>query len=283
MQKLHSLRPIYGSSAFLALILGFGVASARAAAPDFVSTRPLQRIDYWQQRQADLTAELKKTQELAAVRLVFLGDSITDFWHLDDNPWFPGLKCGRKTWDESFAGNPPQNRALNLGISGDRMEHILYRLLPEKLGGLGELNAPGLHPEIVVVMVGINNTFAGENPMVDSVFAGIKAVVAAVHECQPKALVLLQSLLPTNEEAKNRDIVRPVNERLVALYASQPFAGYVHYLDLYPSFVDPQGKQLTVYFNDGLHPNQAGYRIWRDRLVPFLAGLRESPRSGSGK
>jgi lysophospholipase L1-like esterase len=133
------------------------------------------------------------------------------------------------------------------------------------------------------VMVGINNTFAGENPMVDSVFAGIKAIVAAVHECQPEALVVLESLLPTNEGAKNRDVVRPVNERLPALCASEPFADYVHYLDLYHSFVDPEGKQLTGYFNDGLHPNQAGYGIWRDRLVPFLAGLRASPRPGARK
>jgi len=275
-------KPIWllsGSGALLALSLG--LASARAAAPDFVSTHPLQRVDYWQQRQADLTAELKNAQALRDVRLVFLGDSITDFWHLDDNPWFPGLKCGRKIWDESFAGNRPENRALNLGISGDRMEHVLYRLLPEKAGGLGQLDAPGLHPEFIIVMVGINNTFAGESPMADSVFAGIQAVVTAVHERQPRALVVLESLLPTGEEAKNRDVVRPVNERLLALSVSQPFAGYVRYLDLYSSFVDPEGKQLSRYFNDGLHPNQAGYGIWRDRLVPFLAELRASPRPGS--
>ena len=23
-------------------------------------------------------------------------------------------------------------------------------------------------------------------------------------------------------------------------------------------------------FTDGLHPNEAGYRVWRDRLLPFL-------------
>jgi lysophospholipase L1-like esterase len=27
---------------------------------------------------------------------------------------------------------------------------------------------------------------------------------------------------------------------------------------------------------DGVHPNEAGYRAWRDRLAPFLLSIRES-------
>lgn len=258
------------------LVLGLG-PEARSAT-DFLSTKPAARVDYWQQRQADITAELKERQDLPAVRLVFLGDSITDFWHLGPNPWFPTLKCGRAIWDESFAGRPAENLALNLGISGDRMEHVLFRLLPQAAGGLGHLDAPGLQPEFVVLMVGINNTWAGEEPLAESVFAGIRAVLMAVHERQPKAKVILQSLLPTNDEAKNRDVARPVNQRLVALIASQPFAAYTHYLDLYSSFVDANGQQLGQHFNDGLHPGESGYRIWRDRLVPFLRQVREASK-----
>ncbi|MEI6106278.1 MAG: GDSL-type esterase/lipase family protein [Opitutae bacterium] len=267
--------------AFLMITLGLLPSTGRAA--DFLSTKPAARIDYWQQRQADITAELKERKDLPAVRLVFLGDSITDFWHLGPNPWFPTLRCGRTIWDESFAGQPPENLAINLGISGDRMEHVLFRLLPQSAGGLGHLDAPGLHPEFVVLMIGINNTWAGETPMVESVFAGIKAVLTAVHERQPKATVILQSLLPTNDEAKNRDVVRPVNQQLVGLVASQPFGAYTHFLDLYPSFVDATGQQLSQHFNDGLHPSESGYRVWRDRLVPFLAGVRAAARSAPVK
>jgi lysophospholipase L1-like esterase len=32
--------------------------------------------------------------------------------------------------------------------------------------------------------------------------------------------------------------------------------------------------QISKLFTDGLHPNEAGYIVWRDRLVPFLAQLR---------
>jgi lysophospholipase L1-like esterase len=255
------------------LAAGLGPAGGRGA--EFLSTKPAARIDYWQQRQADITTELKERTDLAAVRLVFLGDSITDFWHLGPNPWFPAQKCGRAIWDESFAGRPAENLALNLGISGDRMEHVLFRLLPASAGGLGHLSAPGLRPEFVVLMIGINNTWAGEEPLAESVFAGIRAVILAVHERQPKATVILQSLLPTNDEAKNRDVVRPVNHRLVGLAASQPFAAYTRYLDLYASYVDANGRQLGEHFNDGLHPSESGYRVWRDRLVPFLRQVRQ--------
>lgn len=250
---------------------------------DFASTKPAMRIDYWQQRQAEITTELKESKNLPAVRLVFLGDSITDFWHLGNNPWFPALKCGRAIWDESFAGRPRENLSLNLGISGDRMEHVLFRLLPQSAGGLGHLDAPGLNPEFVILMIGINNTWAGEEPMAESVFAGIRAVLTAVHERQPKAKVILQSLLPTNDEAKNRAVVWPVNQRLGGLVASQPFSDYAVFLDLYPAFVDSSGQQLTGLFNDGLHPSESGYRAWRDRLVPFLEQLRASRKTPAAK
>jgi lysophospholipase L1-like esterase len=268
---------------FAAAALVLGGTSAATGDREFASTRPAARIDYWQQRQAEITTQLSQDKNLDAVRIVFLGDSITDFWHLGDNPWFPGLKCGRAVWDESFGGRPAENLGLNLGLSGDRMEHILHRILPAADGGLGHLDAPGLRPEFIVLLVGINNTFAGEEPMAESVFAGIRAVVTAVHARQPHATVVLQSLLPTQDEAKNRDVVRPVNRRLAALAAEAPFSGHVRYLDLHAAFVDAADKQLTQYFNDGLHPSESGYRVWRDQLVPFLRQLRTAAPAPSAR
>jgi lysophospholipase L1-like esterase len=98
-----------------------------------------------------------------------------------------------------------------------------------------------------------------------------------LHERKPKARIILQTLLPTNDEVKNRDVVRPVNQRLRQLVASPPFSGFISFLDLYPSFVDGSGMQVSGYFNDGLHPNMKGYQVWRDRLVPFLRQARSLP------
>jgi lysophospholipase L1-like esterase len=261
---------------------GFALAVALAAltttaqaAGGFVSTQPTPRVEYWQTRQADIDKALQDRARMAATRLVFVGDSITDFWLLADDPWIPGRMHGRRVWDESFAGAVSENVALNIGISGDRTEHLLFRILPKSLGGLGQLDAEALAPEFFVLMIGINNSYAPEPPVADSVFEGVLAVMRSLHARKPGVRLLLQSILPTSEPARDDAVVKPVNARLAALAKSPEFAGFTTWLDLYPSFVDAQGRQDTRLFVDGLHPSEAGYRLWRDWLVPFLQAERQ--------
>lgn len=257
-----------------------GLAAAGGTAPaDFVSAKPTQRVEYWQQRQAQIDAALRESTKLPAVKLVFLGDSITDFWLLGDDPWVPGQLHGRNVWNETFAGTNPQRMALNLGISGDRLEHVLFRLLPRSAGGLGHLDAPELQPDFIVLMLGINNTWAPEQPVVASIVAGVRAVLLAAHERKPAARIVLQSVLPTNDAVKNRDVVQPINQALAMLAADPAFKPYTTWLDLYPGFVDARGRQLShLFMKDGLHPAEPGYRVWRDRLVPALDRARSAAR-----
>lgn len=247
-------------------------------AGDFVSAKPLARVEYWQQRQAAIDAQVADAARLRAVKLVFVGDSITDFWLLGDDPWIPGRMHGRAVWDESFAGTAPESLALNIGISGDRTEHLLYRILPKSQGGLGQLDAEALAPEFFVLMIGINNSYAPESPVADSVYAGVQAVMRALHARKPGARLLLQSILPTSETSRDAAVVKPVNAKLMALTQSAEFVSFTTWLDLYPAFVDAQGRQNPELFVDGLHPSEAGYRIWRDLLVPALASARKVAR-----
>jgi hypothetical protein len=123
----------------LAMMASFGnptSVAAQAAAP-FVAETPVARIDYWQKRAADIAGNLTQSTDLSGIRAVFIGDSITDFWHLDANPWFVGKFCGRTVWDQGFGPGLPASAALNLGVSGDRIEHVLHRLLPAAQGGEG--------------------------------------------------------------------------------------------------------------------------------------------------
>ncbi|TPW06298.1 MAG: Uncharacterized protein FD125_308 [bacterium] len=261
------------------LVAMFAVAASPASAQTaarFNSTRPAERVEYWQKRLNEISARMDRPDSLADVRLLFLGDSITDFWTMGDNPWFPGAVGGRAVWNESFGGQDPSRLGLNLGISGDRTEHVLYRILPRSEGGLGELDRPDLNPDVIVLMIGVNNSWDAETPAVDSVVAGVRAVVAAVHARKPDALIVLQSLLPTNEPGRNAGLVIPVNAALAGFAVSPDQAGHVRYLDLYPAFIADDGMQNRALFMDGVHPNEAGYRAWRDRLVPFLSRVRGS-------
>jgi lysophospholipase L1-like esterase len=259
--------------------LALGGALPACGAQTFVATQPTVRVEYWQERLAKITSVLADEARLPPVRLLFLGDSITDFWQLGDNPWIPGQVGGRAVWDATFGEDAGANRALNLGISGDRTEHVLYRLVPKQDGGLGELDSSRLEPEFVVLMIGINNTWAAEKPADDSVFAGIRTVIETIHQRKPKAKIIVESLLPTNDEQKNAVTVVPVNRRVQALVATTPMSGYATYLDLYAHFVDGSGRQIGSDFMDGLHPNEAGYRIWRDALLPALDQARRAGRS----
>ena len=253
------------------------VLGSTAWAADFVSTQPVARVEHWQRRQAEINAYVQNLKDLESVKLLFVGDSITDFWLFDDNPWVNGQKYGRPLWDESFGKRDSPNFAYNIGISGDRIEHVLYRITPKSAGGLGQLDSPELNPEFIVIMVGINNTWAEEKPVADSVFQGALAILRVLHERKPKARIILQTLLPTQDEVKNRDVVHPVNQRLRQHVSRPPFSSYIAFLDLYPFFVDGSGKQISSLFNDGLHPNVNGYRVWRDQLVPFIEKLRSTP------
>ena len=242
----------------------------------FQSSKPIARVEYWQQRQIQIEQLLLDKPALSKVKLLFLGDSITDFWMMGEDLWVQNQWHGKRIWDESFIGTPPENTAQNFGISGDRTEHILYRIQPKKDGGLGELDSPELNPDYIIIMLGINNSWAPEYPVTDSIYEGVSTVVRTVHKLKPHAHIILESILPTNDPVKNANVVKPVNQRLAALIISTEFSGSVSYLDLYPAFIDVSGKQIANYFvQDGLHPNENGYQVWRDKLLPFMTSDRK--------
>ena len=96
------------------------------------TTNPVPRDVKWVARHEGFVQIAKK----GGVDLLFMGDSITDFWR----------NRGSNVWDKYYA---PRN-AANFGISADRTEHVLWRM------DNGELE--GIKPKVVVLMIGTNNT-----------------------------------------------------------------------------------------------------------------------------
>jgi lysophospholipase L1-like esterase len=240
----------------------------------YKSAKPELREDYWQARQKTISNQLKNTKDLSSVKLVFIGDSITDFWSLDENPWAAGKYCGLQIWNQSFVGTIAENNALNLGISGDRTEHILHRLEPLVNGGLGHLDRTDLNPDFIIILAGINNSYNPEKPAIETIYAGVEAIIRSVHARKPKARIVLQTLLPTGDKVRNHEIVAPLNKRLRQLSQSAEFSSYVDFFDLHKAFVDKNDQQISLYFNDDLHPNKIGYSVWRDALIAHLDKLR---------
>ncbi len=175
------------------------------------------------------------------IGLLFLGDSITDFWP----------RRGESSWLK-FAPYQP----ADFGVSGDRTEHLLWRMTH------GELD--GIHPKVAVIMIGTNN--AGRDAP-GTTAAGIKKVVETVREKLPQTKILLLGVFPRDDhDAANRQKNVAVNEIISKLADGKA----VHYLDIGKAFLDANGDLPKEVMPDKLHPNAKGYEIWYEAMWPTL-------------
>src|SRR3984957_15791827 len=100
-----------------------------------------------------------KIAQQGGIDILFMGDSITDFWR----------NRGSNVWNQCYA----PRHAANFGISGDRTEHVLWRI------DNGELD--GIHPKVLVLLIGTNNI----GYPADQILKGDLKIVQEIHEKLP--------------------------------------------------------------------------------------------------
>ncbi len=171
---------------------------------------------------------------LHATDIVFLGNSITE----------------QGEWAELLSNPNVRNR----GIAGDGTEGVLQRL-PAILAA---------KPKAVCLMIGVNDLYFHPPKYVIKHYT---TILQAIKTKTPNTVVLVQSILPVNNQVKNtrisNDDIRKTNSQVREL-ASQ--LGYT-YLDLSSHFTDEAGHLDSQYTVDGIHINGRGYRHWRDILL----------------
>jgi len=236
MSRFHARSVLWAS---LAVSL-FG-SSVRADGPGSIIPQEKDRGRH-EQFLKDKAELLKK----GPIQVVFIGDSITDGWR----------GGGSGTWQKAFG---EKYNALNLGIGGDRTEHVLWRIAH------GELD--GIAPKVVIMMIGTNNC---GSPAVDMI-AGVTADVAAVHARLPSTKILLLGIFPraTNPQDGARVKINQVNEVLSKLDGKDN----VKYLDIGRRFLEADGALPPSIMPDALHPNEKGYAIWAEAIAPTLEEL----------
>jgi lysophospholipase L1-like esterase len=235
---------------------------------------PVERKADFRIRQEQITVELESLAEPEAVKLVFVGDSITDYWRIGDNPWYRGQRNGLAIWDRYFATTGTEYFAINLGVTGDRTEHVLHRLADRSDGGLAHLSHKAIQPDYISLLIGINNTWSPDDPDPRSIANGIIAVGERLHELRPNSTILVASLLPTDDVDRNSRFVEPINVLLRDTYQDCCVDGRIEYLDLHSKYVDNEGLQIAKYFYDGLHLNESGYHVWATVLLDRIADPR---------
>lgn len=226
----------------IVLLLPASLAIAQNPAAENSAVVPTLRND-WLQRHNGFVAEAKK----GGIDLLFVGDSITDFWR----------NRGKNVWNERYASL----KAANFGISGDRTEHVLWRLQN------GELQ--GIDPKVTVLMIGTNNL--GRNT-VEQIAAGVTAIVDEIKKQLPHTRILLLAIFPRDEkpDSPSRTKIAAINAILSKL---DDGGRSVAYLDIGQKFLQADGVLSPTIMPDFLHPNEKGYEIWADAMAPKLAAL----------
>jgi lysophospholipase L1-like esterase len=166
--------------------------------------------------------------------VVFMGDSITEFWKVNDGNF--------------FSANPYIDR----GISGQTTPQMVLRFRQDVID---------LKPSVVVILAGINDIAENTGPItLDQIMGNIISMTELAKANKIK--VVLCSVLPANQFNWNPKI-KPV-EKVIALnvliqnYATK---NNITYVDYYTAMVDEQKGLQKRYGEDGVHPNIEGYKV----------------------
>ncbi len=224
--------------------------SAAAAAGVHSALAPADRLGeaWWKERFEAANARIARGD----VGLIFLGDSITQGWEAE----------GAAVWKEFYE----KRKALNLGFSGDRTQHVLWRL---ERHGLEALAKGGAAPGLVVLMIGTNNSNGTDNTAVE-IAEGIVAIVKKLRTTLPGTKVLVLAVFPRGEKPGPQ---REKNAQASALASKVADGKLVHHLDIGPQFLEADGTLSKLVMPDLLHLSADGYGIWAEAIEPKVKEL----------
>ncbi|MEN0053721.1 MAG: SGNH/GDSL hydrolase family protein [Mucilaginibacter sp.] len=166
--------------------------------------------------------------------VVYMGDSITDFW-INNDPAF-------------FTGKPYYDR----GISGQTTTQMLVRFRDDVIN---------LKPAVVVILAGINDIAENNGPIkLEAVFGNIQSMAVLAKDAGIK--VVLASVLPA-VDFPWRPGLEPAPKviKLNAMLKDYADKNHLVYLDYFSAMADENKGLPKSLSGDGVHPNLAGYKV----------------------
>lgn len=209
----------------------------------------VQAADDWANiNRYDSNNAVLKAQANSGSRVVFLGNSITDFWVTTHPSFFS---------DNDFIGR---------GIAGQTTYQFLVRFREDIVE---------LAPAAVVINGGTNdiaeNNYAYNE---DRTFGNIASMAEIASANGIK--VILASVLPASGFNWNTSItdaadkIASLNARIKAYAESRSYP----YIDYYSALVSGTDRALNpTYTNDGVHPTAAGYDIMESIALPVVRSV----------
>jgi lysophospholipase L1-like esterase len=197
---------------------------------------------YYLKRYAKENALLPKPLD-GENRIVFLGDSITEFW-LDELPSF-------------FQGRS----FINRGIDGQTTPQMLGRFEQDVLS----LNPTSLH-----FLAGTNDIAGNTGEMtIDMTLQNIHEMIRLAKQNQMN--VYIGSVLPASSFGwkplvKPAITIKELNEKLKELSLAQDCV----YIDYHQAMQNSEGGMNLTFADDGVHPNKEGYILMANILEKSL-------------
>lgn len=182
-------------------------------------------------------------------RVVFMGDSITEFWGDKDAAFFTNGKIDR-------------------GISGQTTSQMLLRFRQDVID---------LHPQAVHIMAGTNDVAGNTGPATLEQVEGNLASMAELAKAHGIRVILASvppaARFPWQPGLQPAPTIQALN-RWIKDYAARNDDTYVDY---YGAMATPDGGMKAGLAEDGVHPTPAGYKV----MEPLAeAALRTALPSG---
>ena len=206
--------------------------------------QPEEQLSYYDTKVAQFTNEnpsLKKNQ------IVFIGDSITDGYPLND--YYSDL--GKEVY--------------NRGISGDTTEGVINRL---------KVSLYDIEPSKIVLLIGINDM---NMKWEDSrILTNYETILSGIKTNLPNAMVYPLSITPMNKTVETyagwinaENANKKAKELNVEIENLANKYSYT-YLDLHSKLVDSEGFLSEEYSPDGIHFGSGGFAVWTNLVKPYL-------------
>ena len=221
------------------LVDEFRPASANYGLPSAIQRLADQMQDWNQLSRYQADNEKLKAEPAVPGRVVFMGDSITDFWGL--------------------AASFPDKPYVNRGISGQTTPQMLVRFYPDVIE---------LQPAAVIILAGTNDIARNTGPeTAEMIQRNLMAMaeLAQVHGIK----VIFCSIMPVSDYSRKQTVSHPPADILKLNVWIRNYAAKINaiYADYFTPLADEQGFFKQGTSDDGLHPNAAGYEL----MVPVAA------------
>ena len=183
-------------------------------------------------------------------RVILFGNSITEYWPYKRGDWFK------------------ENNINGRGIGGQTTYQFLLRFYDDVIN---------LKPKVVVINGAINDIAENTGPYNEEhTFENICSMVEMAR--QNKITVVLASVLPAHAFNWHPGIEDPMGKvrRLNARIKAYAEANRITYVDYFSAMVSADGTRMQEDLaDDGVHPNDKGYKIMEAMILPVINKLRK--------